>query len=257
MLDPEVEITGIVSATGVGAGRAGSDEQWMLLLTLDVWRVGDSELRERPLTLRRRIDDAELRALASAIRAESIVRVRARLSDDAERGAGAEFVALIEADATDSELDTRLEALTRPVTLTVDGLGDFTYDRRVGWYTGAVNWRGLEIRLSLVAEGDERALADSIAVARALWTDAEGWGERVESFAVSELLPIKNENWLEPDDEPLTPEQFVERMTLESITVDPEERVDFWHHDGDMFWGHSIAVYCTLSGGPFDADIPG
>lgn len=257
MTHPIVEITGIVSAAGVGAGRAGGDALWMLLLKLDIWRIGDDELRTDPLSLRRLIDDDELRTLATAIHAETIITVRARLTEDSAGGTQAEFVALVDAAASDPELEERLRVLTEPVTLTIDGFGTFIYDRRAGWYSGTVRWLGREIRLNLLSEGDEQALEESIAVARALWSDAERWAARVETFAVAELLSLKNESWLEPDDEPLTREQFLERMSLESITVDPEENIDFWHHDGDLFWGHSIVVYANLTDGPVDTDIPG
>jgi hypothetical protein len=46
-------------------------------------------------------------------------------------------------------------------------------------------------------------------------------------------------------------------MTLESITVTPDGSFDFWHNDGDLFYGHSIQVSGNLSQGPTHADIPG
>ena len=73
--------------------------------------------------------------------------------------------------------------------------------------------------------------------------------------AVHALLPLKNESWLGEDESTITAVQF--RMTLDSIIVHPDGSFEFWHTDGDLFWGHSIQVTSSLSEGPTDADIPG
>jgi hypothetical protein len=46
-------------------------------------------------------------------------------------------------------------------------------------------------------------------------------------------------------------------MRLKSVTVYPDGSFDFWHDDGDLFWGHSIQVSGDLLDGPTHADIPG
>ena len=46
-------------------------------------------------------------------------------------------------------------------------------------------------------------------------------------------------------------------MKLESISVRNNGSFDFWHNDGDLFWGHSIQISGNLTDGPKRADIPG
>jgi hypothetical protein len=46
-------------------------------------------------------------------------------------------------------------------------------------------------------------------------------------------------------------------MKLESITVHPDGRFEFWFDDGDLFWGHSIAVRGSLAEGPTEASVEG
>ena len=46
-------------------------------------------------------------------------------------------------------------------------------------------------------------------------------------------------------------------MTIESVTVYSDGEFEFWHSDGDLFWGHSIQVSGNLSDGLTDIDTPG
>jgi hypothetical protein len=60
---------------------------------------------------------------------------------------------------------------------------------------------------------------EALKAARELWQNQRGWNRRIRDYAVQELLPLKNENWLAEDEAELTPDEFKDRMTLESITV--------------------------------------
>jgi hypothetical protein len=55
----------------------------------------------------------------------------------------------------------------------------------------------------------------------------------------------------------LSAEEFGSRMTLTSITIEETGSFEFWHDDGDLFWGHSIQISADVANGPTDADIPG
>ena len=75
--------------------------------------------------------------------------------------------------------------------------------------------------------------------------------------AVNELLPCMNDNWLREDEEPFSPQEFIEHMTLDAIVFQEDGKFEFWYDDGDMFAGHSITVSCSLVEGPYDAGISG
>jgi hypothetical protein len=134
--------------------------------------------------------------------------------------------------------------------------GELTFDPRVGWYEASTTWSGAPVRLNLVAEDDE-ALNAALAHAVELWNDQPGWTARVRDRAVDELLGLKNGTWLEEDEDEVSREAFVGRMVLQSISVHPEGEFEFWHDDGDLFWGHSIQVSGNLQEGPTDAGIAG
>jgi hypothetical protein len=74
---------------------------------------------------------------------------------------------------------------------------------------------------------------------------------------VEKLLPLKNDSWLGENERELTPADFKKKMKLQSINVAGDGSFEFWHDDGDLFWGHSIQIRGKLKDGLVDADIPG
>ena len=115
-------------------------------------------------------------------------------------------------------------------------------------------WAGCSVSLNLSGSADAQ---DALKTAHALWQNQAEWNRRVRDFAVEQLLTLKNDTWLDEGEPELTPDDFEDRMTLESITVNADGSFDFWHNDGDLFWGHSIQISGSLAEGPTHADIPG
>ena len=97
----------------------------------------------------------------------------------------------------------------------------------------------------------------SLAVARQLWADQEGWQERITACAMKELLGLKNGTWLGDDEAEVSEQEFARRMILQTVSVDRDGSFEFWHDDGDLFFGHSIRVSGNLKDGPNDAGIEG
>lgn len=254
---PVNELTGVVSASGVGAGRSGGQELWSLLLTFDAWRVGSGPVRTQSLTLRRRVTDQELKTFQESIDSETVIKIRARVAMDnvfgSPQGQLEEFIGV---DSADSELHSHLAELQKPFTHADERFGTLTFDRRVSWYSGTAEWNGQAIDLNVNVEHDVE-LRPALEVAYALWDNESNWQQRVADYAVEKLLPLKNDNWLGDDEAEFNSQQFKNKMTLESISVYADGDFEFWHDDGDLFWGHSIQISGNLSDGLTDADIPG
>lgn len=254
---PVDEITGVVSARGVGAAKSRGDELWSLLMTFDAWRVGSGPIRTESLTVHCKVSEEELHALQNRIGAETVIKIRARVSDENVFGSPQALMEeFIERNTSDSELHDYLAQLQKPVTHQNGLFGTFTLDRRLSWYTTGTSWNGEPVDLNLSVESPEE-LDAVLQAAHTLWDDEAAWNHRIQGYAVQELLPLKNESWLDEDEVELTAEQFKSRMTLEAVTVYPDGSFEFWHDDGDLFWGHSIQISGSLSEGPTDADIPG
>lgn len=68
---------------------------------------------------------------------------------------------------------------------------------------------------------------------------------------------MKNDNWLDEDEHEVSADEFKQRMSLDAITVNPDGTFDFWHDDGDLFFGHVIKVSGHIDSGLRDAGIHG
>ncbi|WP_343632913.1 DUF2262 domain-containing protein [Fluviicola sp.] len=67
--------------------------------------------------------------------------------------------------------------------------------------------------------------------------------DEVREFAGEQLLELKNESWLDEDENELTQQDFTERLIqVETITYNTDGSLTIWFDDNDLFWGHGIAV---------------
>ncbi|MCU0493921.1 MAG: DUF2262 domain-containing protein, partial [Chloroflexaceae bacterium] len=239
---------------GAGGGRGGGEEFWTLLFKLVAWRIGDGSLQTEPLRLSRKVTDEELRHMQTLLVPYAVVRVQARVGESAYGGYQGLLEQYMGADDADAELNDYAQQLQQPVTLDDPLLGTFTLDRRVDWFSAEVVWDGQPVRLNLSESASAQA---ALQTAHALWQDQRVWAQRIREYAVEQLLELKNDSWLDDDEEELTALAFLERMQLESITVHSDGTFDFWHDDGDLFWGHTIQISGNLAEGPTLADIPG
>lgn len=254
---PLMEITGVVGARDATGSSLAGDAHWTLAFTCNAWRVGDAPIDTRPLTVRRRVSEDELAHFRGRLRADTIVRFKARAAIENALGTPQALLETIVGPVIDDQdLNRFLAQARQPISLDDAQFGMFTFDRSIGWFSATTRWGGQPITLNLVAENRieaERALR----TARELRHAQPSWQERIERFAVERLLALKNESWLGEDETPFDAARFGARMTLESISAYPDGSFEFWHDDGDLFWGHSILVRGNLADGPTDADIPG
>jgi hypothetical protein len=256
LASPVVELTGIVSPFGVGAGKSPGQQVSSMFLTLAAWRSHGGPIRTESLTIYRRVTDDELLEFWSVIAADTVVRIRARVAEDNDVGFAQAYLEEYLGLADDRELQARLDELKKPKTVEDVPFGTFTFDRRAGYYSAEVKWVGETIELRLNAEEPDE-IKSCLKIARDLWSQQSSWKTRIDDFAAQALLALKNDRWLEDDETELSPEDFKSKMTLQSISIYPDGNFDFWYDDGDLFWGHSIQVSGSLADGPTSAGIPG
>lgn len=250
-------ILGVVGPNGAGASRSQGEDLWTVTFTLYAWRRKGCSMKKQEITIRKRVVDAEKDELRSCVKPYGIVELKTRISEENVSGTSQGLlIEIIDGNAQDEELEKYADELQKPVVFVDEFFGEFTLDRAVNWFEAEVDWRSKSIRLSLSM--DNCANRDGLVdMAKSLWKSQNLWSRRITDFAITELLPLKNESWLETGKKELTPRDFARKMKLESITLYPDGSFEFWHNDGDLFWGHSILVSGDLEKGPTDADIPG
>jgi len=253
---PPMEVSGVVSPSGVSGGKVGREELWTLRFVLRPWRVSGREIHGDALTVIRRVSNAELHRLREVIKPYAVVRIRVRVSSRLStepEGLFEEFLGFCDVD---TELFSASQELQKPVTHQDNAFGILTLDRRVNWWSCKTKWNDGSITLN-VACGRAGSLIEGLSTAHDLWKDQDRWEKRVKDYAALRLLALRNDAWSDEDEQPLDVDQFKDRMTLESITVYPDGDLQFWYNDGDLFWGHAIHVSGSLAAGPTDADTPG
>lgn len=137
-----------------------------------------------------------------------------------------------------------------------DLLGTLVWDDNLNWYQGEVSVANVSFELSLNPdEGTDASRA--LARARQIVEDFERYRQMAADYAVDGLLDLKNDAWLDDGENEVSAEAFQAKMTLNAITVEADGAVTFWHHDGDLFRGHSIQVCIDANDKCTGTDIPG
>ena len=136
-------------------------------------------------------------------------------------------------------------------------LGQLTLNENLNWYETTQSTGNGEIVKYVVSLDSTESEADAIAAASELLPSLLSAVRSGREFACDRLLDLKNDGWLEPDEESVTREQFVSALKIESIVVFPDRAAEFYYEDGDLFWGHTVLLSWDGVRGFYDGDIAG
>ena len=249
--DQCVTIEGIVSPKSQGSWDSGVKGCDIHCFTLAGWRLSGHELQKSDLTLLRPVSPKSKNIFIMP--EYSAQRLSVLLAKDQTRAIVDKVLSF---KNPDQELQAFALEIHRPVVVQHKTFGNLVLDPRIGWFEGQRSWNRKSVAISF-EKGEDGGIEGAVKTAEALWADQAGWKQKIEEFAVQELLPLKNENWLGENEKELTRKQFLAKMKLNSITVNEDGEFEFWHDDGNLFLGHSIQITGDLENGPTDADIPG
>jgi hypothetical protein len=140
--------------------------------------------------------------------------------------------------------------------LEIPGIGLLSYEAAYSWYVVKIDIAKLAVEIRLAVDEDE-AIDYSLERCRNLVANITAYAEKAKQYAAERLLELKNETWLDDNETPLTSEQFKDRIILESIVISPEGKLDFYHNDGDIFWGHCVLVSIDKDDQCIEANIAG
>jgi len=243
------DVVGVVSFDGQG-GWPASDDYEVHCFSFAAWRRDGQPLVDQKLTILRPVaSDGDW---FSEYPEGSIHKIRVLLSVDSSR---AVFADVIEKNVADGDLIAIATELQKPVTVQTDRFGSLTLNRRINWFEGTTTWNGDSVDISFEV-ADDLDITSQLQTAETLFVNEKHWAKQISDFAVKEKLELAND-WRDEDVMPISAAEFLQRMKLESISIKPEGRFEFWHNDGDMFYGHSIQISGSLRDGLTDSDIPG
>ena len=240
-LPEEFELLGVTGAGTVGAEKLPGSQLYTAEIGLTAWMEEEGEPVRAPARLMALADEKLLEYLRRRVPRNFILQVRVR--PDREDGSRFLMTGLPE-PAFDPELKAILEEQKKPVTFDDPAFGQFTLERQANWFQCEADWLGQPIQLVFDREEDREG---ALAAARTLFERKEEWDRLLRGFAAEQLSGAAH--WA-GGGRPLTKEQFAARLEAESVQVWADGRLEFWFHDGEMFWTRAVRVEGTLKGGP-------
>ncbi len=170
------------------------------------------------------------------------------------------IVEVLEEDAPCPALEDVLAEYRRPVVVTDEVLGELTLDKDLDVFEGEVLWRGEQICLSLEVDvANEDTWTAAVAAMKQMMADQDRWDRDMRAFAARELTELACD-WRESADEDvpeITEESFAQRIELTSIAMDPDGSFSAYFDDNDMFFGHCVTAYGTLTDGVRTVNMEG
>lgn len=137
-------------------------------------------------------------------------------------------------------------------------LGKINFSSKLNMFVGKVEWMSESIDLLLnTLPSQLENMRSCIETAHQLWQEKKSWNSRAIEFAAAELLPTKNESWLEEGEKKMSQSEFKKRLSLRCVNVFPDGGFQFWFECGSLFAGHDIQVSGNIESGLEYADIPG
>ena len=170
------------------------------------------------------------------------------------------IVEVLEEDPPCPALEEVLAEYRRPVVVTDEVLGELTLDKDLDTFEGEVLWCGEQIFLVLeVDAADEGTWADARRAMKVMLAEQDRWDRDMRTSAARELTELACE-WRESADEEvpeITEESFARRIELRSIAMDADGSFSAYFDDDDMFFGHCVTAYGTLTDGVTAANMEG
>ena len=247
----EMTVLVVTGAKGFASDKAADEELWTASMELTAWMEDNSpNIQRGEFKLVAKGDETLMNFLRQRVPRDFILKCRVRLSLD---GTSLLLTNLPE-PGFDPDLKAILEEQKKPVAVEVEGLGKFMLNRSVGVLQAEIQFMGQGVQLCFDKDEDRAACGRT---AKAVLDDLIALDEKARSLAADKLLELANEWAADADGEEVSREEFLSRMTLETIDVAENESFNLWYNDGELFFGHVIHVSGNLNEGVTDARMEG
>lgn len=140
------------------------------------------------------------------------------------------------------------------LVLELPSVGRLTYNSRYEWYESSfmVDDQSVTLTLDYVAppqSGPQQVWAEQQLQAR-FW-------EPMLVAMTDQLLALKNDAWLDEEEEELSKEEFQQRVTLSGLAFYADGSAAIYCDDDDLFFGHTIEISVDKDGKYHTAHLAG
>jgi hypothetical protein len=169
------------------------------------------------------------------------------------------MIDILEENVHNAELESVLTEYLTPVTIEDEVMGEFVLDKYFKEFRRKLNWLGKIIGASFEVDIDDKeSWHDSMSILRMFYDMQDVYDAKFRAYAAKELTELAND-WRDDDEAPdeITEKDFAKRIILTNFCVGSEGNYSVWYEDGDMFYGHTVAVYGNIKTGIECAEMMG
>jgi len=254
----ELRVVGVVTPLGP-FGFSTREDGWMLGFHVNPWRLLGGPLNFTELRVTKPMPMEQIDAAKAELAATSVVSFLIRDLEPTERGthiARLDEVAAL--NTSDHELEAAASKLRLPVTIQTETLGMLRLDRRINTFEGEVTYSGRSVQLSIpAAQNSSKIDSGALSVAIQLVANLPHIDRAATQFAASRLAQLKNDSWLEENENDVSEREFRRRLVLAAIEAEADGGISLFYDDGNLFFGHSIDVRGVVTGEFDEASISG
>lgn len=162
------------------------------------------------------------------------------------------LVKVLEKKVQSEALKSAAEEAMKPVVISTDDLGEFTriIHGSFAWFRGEINWMGEKCEIKLNPDKNGGKTANKVLeILRTLCDSMNQWDAKLKKFSADDYAEKDGMvyTW-EDDNNAVTKEEFMKRLTLYSITVEPDGNLKFDFDVDGMFTDHGMDIFANISG---------
>ena len=249
-----IEIYGVVGKMGGGGSSASSPYE--RTVQFSKWREVGGEISNIPLYVREPCKKSEVRPWTKKINAGCMLHMEIRFTKqyvkEQLRGKVVRFIGKTRAD---KELLAAAKD-KRPSKIKIPGFAVFTLNPRHDSYEATISSGKTKVCLEISSDRKRTIenLCERFQKHGLLKRDLQ---TRMLDILERDLLPLKNEQWLDEGEKPITRAKFRESLKIFAIEIASSGAYECIFQDGDLFCGHDLVVRGNLKTGPKHADLHG
>ncbi len=252
----------IVTKGYIGAGRRPNSPWIASIKSILVMDANTKEILSKDAVIQWEVSDDEVkdRSYINTLESEQIYLIKAHQELKHIDG-GREFFYFKEVISDNVDIPLLTEALKeyqKDIIYKDDFFGDCKLDKELETFEINIDWKNEEAFLYIdVDVNDDKSWANLFVLGRKFIEEQDKWDKFFREESAEKLTELANE-WNEDEDDKITEEEFAKRISMSSITLSNDgDSYTVYYNDDDIFSGHVIEIFGSLSEGISNIQIAG